>query len=293
MRTVQWSFCCIFLLALSGCQSLGHQQLPQTPKQKVLSYQGAVAPFRQPIALRYHQVPPFQYVYRQKVLFGATEKDLSLSGQGVIQKAPVGLHVELAVNHLTVGKDQLSSDPGSPLVRCLELIDQIGSVKQFSLDTAPLEQRGWHIPDQGTAQFQEFSYPFKQMIITLPRQDITMGSLIGGWHNGEQPFLNLAGRILPQGPITRNTLQAQATGITTLNGRKQLVVLISGEYRRQQRKDFVDLHMNGYSLIGIDSGLATVSVLQVHINVFKDGKHLPGYEATIHRSITFKGSRQQ
>lgn len=288
MRTVKWSLCCIFLLALSGCGSLGQPQLPQTPKQKVLGYQGAVAPFRRPITLRYHQVPPFQYVYRQKVLFGTNQKDLSLSGPGFIQSAPAGLRVELAVNHLTVGKNQLSSHTGSPLVRCRELIDPIGSVKQFSLDTAPLEQRGWHIPRRGTPQFQEFSYPFKQLILTFPRQSITMGSLIGGWHNGERPFLNLAGRILPQGAITRNTLQAQAAGLTTVNDRKHLVVLISGEYRRQHNKDYVDLHMNGYNLIDIDSDLATASVLQVRISVFKDGKDLPGYEATIHRSITFK-----
>lgn len=286
MRAVKWSICCVLLLALAGCQSLGRQKLPQTPEQKLLGYKGAVEPFTKPITLRYHEGPPFQYSYRQKVLFGTSQQDLSLSGKGSIQNdRQHALRVSLAVNRITVGKDHLESRDGSTLVRFEELIDRRGAVRQFTLDTKALQKRGWNIPRRGTPQFEEFSYPFKRVILTFPQQSISMGASLKGWRNGEQPFLELARRILPKGSVVRNTLQAQAAGITTMHGRQHLVVIISGQYRLESGKDFVALRVNGYSLIDTNSDLATASILQVHIAVFKKNKHLPSYEANIHRSI--------
>ncbi len=285
MQAVKWSIWCILLVALSGCQSMGNLRLPQTPRQKLLGYHGRVEPFTQPIILRYHKVPAFRYDYRQKVLFGATRKNLFLSGKGSIQAGQGVLRAELAVHHITIDKDHLASHDAAPLVRSEELIDPRGIVKHFILDTEPLQRQGWHIPRKGTPRFQEFSYPFKQLIMIFPRQGITMGTPIKGWHSGEKPFLDLAGRILPNGAVTRDTLRTQALGITTMNGRKHLVLRMTGEYRVRQGKDFVALEVNGYSLIDTNSDLATTSVLQVHISVFKANKHLPGYEATIRRSI--------
>lgn len=291
MRAGQWSAYFMLLFALAGCQSLGHQNLPQTPEQKLLSYSGAVESFTKPITLRYHAVHSFDYSYQQTVLFGPSKKSLSLNGKGSIQSSHPLLRVKLAVSHISVGKDQLASHDDAPLVESEELIDPRGIVKQFVLDTAPLQRRGWDIPKKGTPQFQEFIYPFEQVVITFPRKSVAMEAPIKGWHDGEQPFLNLARRILPKGSVTRNTLVTRASGVTSVNGQRHLVVRRSGAYRLQSGKDFVDLRLNGYTLVDMQSDLATSSVLQVHISVFKQHKHLPGYEATIERSIIPTGSQ--
>lgn len=270
----------VVLICVGTSQPTRLATLRSSFDEGIFGYTGHIESFKDPITLRYREVPFFkttvEMITHSEINRSIAEMTFVFSGS--IRKSDDQLIWDTAIEQMSIDGREVQSK--APLMTILMITTDRGLVKALRYDLSGLQELGVIAKPNELERIKNIANHFTKI---FPERPIEMDGEI---YDAETLLLSSLGFLPDDISPKINVLTTRVMGITSSRMRRHIVAQLIGDIVLEGKAgDKLNAAIKGHYLIDIESGLLTSGMVGITLR-YHQGNEIATYYVKYHTETT-------